>query len=252
MLKKVVALVLLTVLLAGSLSAMAALRPGDSGNQVAAVQQRLKTLGYYDGVVDGKFGDDTYKAVWWYQKNNGLKVDAIVGTATMAKLFPPTPVDVTKPPSGARPRMAMGSRGAWVSYLQARLKVLGYYTGRVDGVFGAGTRNAVIELQDNNAIAKDGVVGSRTGKLIFSEHVIGKSARDTAGGHSKLRIKFGDQGEYVTQIQSRLKALGYFDGKVDGKFGYYTFVRVRWFQKAYDLKVDGVVGPATWAALFPG
>lgn len=252
MLKRLTALALLLTLLLGALSVSAAVRPGDRGDQVAAIQQRLKNLNYFKGEVDGVYGDDTYHAVWWFQKNNGLKVDAVVGSATMAKLFPPSAeAPVASKPSGTMPRMAVGSRGAWVSYLQQRLKVLGYYTGRVDGVFGEGTRRAIVELQDNNAIAKDGVVGSRTGKLLFSENVIGKSARDTFSGHSKLRIKFGDRGEYVTRLQQRLKELGYFDGKVDGHFGYYTFVRVRWFQKAYSLKVDGVVGPATWGTLFP-
>ena len=40
-----------------------------------------------------------------------------------------------------------GSKGSDVKEVQRRLKLWGYYTGSVDGVFGAGTRAAVISFQ---------------------------------------------------------------------------------------------------------
>ena len=59
---------------------------GSRSSQVALVQQKLKQYGYLDGEVDGVFGRDTYNAVVWFQKKNGLTADGVVGSATAAAL----------------------------------------------------------------------------------------------------------------------------------------------------------------------
>ena len=50
--------------------------------------------------------------------------------------------------------------------VQRRLKKWGYYNGSVDGVFGAGTRAAVIAFQKKNGLTADGVVGKATYKAL--------------------------------------------------------------------------------------
>lgn len=62
-------------------------------------------------------------------------------------------------------------------------------------------------------------------------------------------LRRGAAGEAVREVQQRLKGWGYYDGAVDGKFGPQTEKAVRFFQQRNGLAVDGVVGPATWAAL---
>ena len=59
---------------------------GDKGDQVALVQQTLKQYGYFSGAVAGVFGKQTYDAVVWFQRKNGLKVDGVVGESTAAAL----------------------------------------------------------------------------------------------------------------------------------------------------------------------
>lgn len=61
--------------------------------------------------------------------------------------------------------------------------------------------------------------------------------------------KKGSSGAVVTQIQTKLKAWGYYTGAVDGIFGSGTEKAVRWFQSANGLTVDGKVGTQTLAAL---
>ena len=59
---------------------------GSRGAQVTLIQQKLKQYGYFDGTVDGTFGRDTYNAVVWFQKKNGLTADGAVGPSTAAAL----------------------------------------------------------------------------------------------------------------------------------------------------------------------
>ena len=59
-----------------------------------------------------------------------------------------------------------GSKGNEVKEVQRRLKLWGYYNGSVDGVFGAGTRSAVIAFQKKNGLKADGVVGQATYKAL--------------------------------------------------------------------------------------
>lgn len=59
---------------------------GSRGDQVRLVQQKLRQYGYMDGAADGVFGKETYDAVVWFQRKNGLTVDGVVGSATAAAL----------------------------------------------------------------------------------------------------------------------------------------------------------------------
>ena len=59
---------------------------GDKGAQVRQIQQKLMDYGYFSGTVDGVFGKETYDAVVWFQRKNGLKVDGVVGPRTAAGL----------------------------------------------------------------------------------------------------------------------------------------------------------------------
>ena len=56
--------------------------------------------------------------------------------------------------------LRQGSKGSAVSDLQQLLQSKGFYTGKIDGDFGAGTTNAVLKFQKANGLVTDGIVGS--------------------------------------------------------------------------------------------
>ncbi len=58
------------------------LKKGDTGSDVEKVQSRLRQWGYYQGAVDGIYGQDTKDAVILFQKRNGITADGVVGPAT--------------------------------------------------------------------------------------------------------------------------------------------------------------------------
>lgn len=62
--------------------------------------------------------------------------------------------------------LRQGSKGSEVKEVQRRLKLWGYYNGSVDGIFGAGTRSAVVLFQKKNGLTADGVVGKATYKAL--------------------------------------------------------------------------------------
>ncbi|BBH65608.1 peptidoglycan-binding protein [Actinoplanes sp. OR16] len=66
------------------------------------------------------------------------------------------------------------------------------------------------------------------------------------------KLKSGAEGAEVLALQTRLAELGYWNGKVDGKFGGTTQQAVFALQKAAKLGRDGVVGPKTQQALDRG
>lgn len=61
-----------------------------------------------------------------------------------------------------------GSTGSRVKELQQRLKDLGFNPGPMDGVFGTGTKEAVISFQKYHGLDADGVVGPGTWKVLTS------------------------------------------------------------------------------------
>ena len=58
--------------------------------------------------------------------------------------------------------LKQGSSGSTVRTLQQKLKNWGYYTGAVDGVYGAKTKAAVISFQKKNGLVADGIAGAKT------------------------------------------------------------------------------------------
>lgn len=58
------------------------LRPDAEGPAVAQLQRELRDLNYYDGEIDGGYGEQTQAAVMAFQRDQQLEVDAIVGNST--------------------------------------------------------------------------------------------------------------------------------------------------------------------------
>lgn len=77
---------------------------------------------------------------------------------------------------------------------------------------------------------------------------VGLLFASTAGVDAASSLKVGDSGPAVVEMQERLVVHGY-KVVVDGDFGPKTEVKLKAFQAAKNLGVDGVAGPRTMAAL---
>ena len=134
----------------------------------------------------------------------------------------------------AEPVLKKGSNDPAVRDLQEALKALGYDPGPIDGVFGENTDSAVRKFQQAREIPVDGIVGRVTWINI-----------DEAD-QSEPVLKVGSTGLPVRRLQSRMSAVGFDTGGVDGRFGTNTEAAFKKLQQDFHLSVDAVVGPQTW------
>ena len=148
-------------------SDMPLLHTGSRGDAVRTLQEKLNSLGYNSGAVDGIFGANTRAAVLAFQRANGLVADGYVGKLTWGKLGVTMSSASPVVANTSMPLICMGSRGDAVRTLQEKLNSLGYNSGAVDGIFGVNTRAAVLSYQKANGLVADGYVGKLTwGKLL--------------------------------------------------------------------------------------
>ena len=108
------------------------LQYGDHGDDVLALQTRLKDLQYYSGNLSGRYREGTRKAVETFQADFGLDQTGVADLRTLSILFSMT----------HRP-LRFGSTGTDVKQLQTQLTELGYYKGKISGNFLESTQKAV-------------------------------------------------------------------------------------------------------------
>ncbi|MCD2348363.1 peptidoglycan recognition protein family protein [Clostridium guangxiense] len=173
----------------------------------------------------------------------------------------------------ACPLLKSGSSGDVVKWIQSRLAI------SADGIFGAGTKQAVASFQKANGLEADGVIGKMTWTKLLgianqnnSEGNTSNNtpAQNSSGDVAELQtilnkdryshlvvnnypgvdtiaacplLQVGSSGEVVKWVQKKLGI------NADGAFGNATKQAVINFQKANGLGADGAVGKMTWTKL---
>ena len=162
--------------------------------------------------------------------------------------------EIVTPAQNETPVLYVGCRGGAVKRAQERLSVHGYActNGGADGIFGYGTRAAVMAFQRSRNLTEDGIIGENTWAALLKEPT---QAADDAPDVSALpMLSEGSHGTYVQKAQKRLIDKGFSCGSygADGWFGAGTRAAVIYFQQVNGLSADGIIGPLTWAKLIGG
>ncbi len=200
------------------------LKVGSTGLDVQTIQTYLKRIRQnYPAIpvitdAAGTFGDSTRAAVTKFQSIFGLAADGIVGKSTWYKLsslytavtrlaeLNSEGINLgigTVPPAAV---LRQGSRGQDVITLQYLLDVISEYYPDIpavtqDGIFGAGTKQAVTAFQSRMGLTPDGIVGLATWNALYRTYQgIGQNvpspnpdpAPDTGGGSFAYTVKSGD------------------------------------------------------------
>lgn len=231
---------------------------GSQGEDVKALQTRLRKLGYLSASADGSYGANTVAAVTAFQQVNGLKADGKAGTKTLNLIYlsttsavdaTPVPQATIKPGADGEDITTTGyttlrlkDEGEAVRKLQQALKDIGLYSGRVDGVYGSGTVTAVTSFQTVMNLKVDGVAGPATQRALYN----------TGGGSIEYAtLRPGDSSSAVKNMQYTLYELGYYDDTISGYYGSTTKDAVQAFQSRNKVSpVDGIAGSKTLKALY--
>ncbi|MCE5342008.1 MAG: peptidoglycan-binding protein, partial [Eubacteriales bacterium] len=219
------------------------IQSGSRGSMVLSLQTRLVELGYYSSRLDGVYLEDDISAVRAFQKANSLTVDGKAGYQTQSVLYSAAAVRGDVGLTTLSTSLRYGDSGADVTTLQNRLIELGYLVGTADGKFGVSTKTALVAFQTANNLVRDGVAGSETQSILFSNAAVKNTVTTTA------TLKQGTISETVRDMQKRLITLGYLTGTADGVFGSKTTLALLSFQKQNGLSADGVAGSQTLAKL---
>lgn len=211
---------------------------GDSNDVVRQLQQRLATQYALD--VTGTYDNTTDQYVRAYQTANSITANGIVGPITWNKLFP-----ILKMGRGTKDQV----RALQMLLYRQKHGLL------IDGVFGSGTQAAVKAYQTLRNLTSDGIVGANTwASLCLATPPAGNTLYFGTGGSSSgsnTIYRQGDTGTAVHQIKRRMAVENMFAGTVDATFDAELTYAVKVFQASEDVRVDGLVGPATWSLLFP-
>lgn len=245
-----------TVSASGDAEEYLLLKQGTSGVEVRKLQGRLAELGYYAGGVDGIYGETTASAVKAFQRANGLSGDGQAGVQTQSKLYSSSARYASSPVATANPdatrTLTLGMTGNDVYALQERLIELRYLSGVADGVFGTETQAALIAFQKNNGLTADGNAGSSTLKKLAGSCKAATRTTPTPVPSGTVTLREGDEGENVYILQAYLFELGYYTGRIDGRFSAETTEAVKAFQRANGLTADGIAGKGTQSKLTSG
>ena len=152
------------------------------------------------------------------------------------------------------PYLQSGATGKNVAVLQEALKELEFYSGALDGAFGASTVAALKAFQKKNNLKQDGVASPEVQKLIFEGRPLNARGKKTDVKIlpliSGVEMKLNDKGDAVTDLQNRLRSLGFYTGASTGVYDSATQKAVKKFQQGHNLYVDGVAGKKTQLLLY--
>ncbi|HXH04545.1 MAG TPA: peptidoglycan-binding domain-containing protein [Candidatus Competibacteraceae bacterium] len=177
-------------------------------------QSRLQTLGYDPGTADGRIGDKTRNAIRAFQKASGQNPSGNLDDNLLLALSQAK--NAARSGDAALPTAADDIR---VRSVQIRLAVLGYQPGAPDGKLDNDTRNAIRAFQKKQGLKASGEITPELSARLEKES--------------------------VRLAQTRLKAMGYRIGRVDGLMGSATRNALKSFQQRASLPATGTLSDAT-------
>ncbi|MEA5551569.1 peptidoglycan-binding protein [Anabaena cylindrica UHCC 0172] len=196
------------------------LTKGDEGEDVIILQERLRMAGFYYGNATGIFGPITEEGVKRFQQAYKLKVDGVVGAATLAKL---TPIDTasaeaTSKKAVNRDQLSLGDRGEAVRILQEHLIKAGYLQGPPNGYYGSYTADAISRFQKAHRLDMNSIADTTTRMKL---HSLAKTSP---------KSDFS-----ILEIQMRLQEKGFYKGQLNGMMADDTKKAIKRAQEFYGI-----------------
>ncbi len=122
---------------------------------------------------------------WWAKRSKSLlAIEILLFSTTPLLITSTTVVSIAAPQKIAqvnpgnsinRPILKVGSQGERVAELQAALKLLGFYSGAVDGTYSENTASAVTRFKQAAGLNPDGIVDASTWQRLFPNQPVAAS-----------------------------------------------------------------------------
>ncbi len=253
---------------------------GNRGNNVQILQIELNRIAdNYPAIPkisnpNGTFGIETENAVKKFQEVFALPVTGVVDKSTWYKIkryytgvkglsdLASEGITLEEATVPFTTQLAEGNSGVDVKTLQYYLSIIAYFNSDLqpvplDGVFGAGTVDAVRRFQAFYGLPVTGIVNTETWNTIdkiYSETVAALPP-GYEGNNAKLYPGYfltkGTRGQNITDLQTYLNLIGKNIPEIPqvpitGYFGDQTENAVSTFQRLFGIPVSGEVGPVTW------
>jgi len=244
------------------------LRPGDRGDAIVELQQRLNELGFYKGGIDADYGEGTQAAVTAFQREKGIKADGIAGSVTQALLFADLDTQGIAQPTVSPSTEPTASPAFNADSTEAEA-VYPYQT----------TTSASINMRKSASLSAMRLLTVPTGATIqvlsTSGDFLKAQYKDYTGYVLALYVNIPEQylegrvlpititarqnyetlavgtiGDKVRTLQQALTELGYYQGAIDASFGPGTLTSLKAFQEENKLRPTGIALPELQELLY--
>ena len=243
----------------------AEIRSGSMGPAVEKLQARLKELGYYTGAVDGTAGQGTLKAIKDFQKKNDLRQANVADVITLALLYSnqalpaktvktaatPTPIPTAIPASTA-------ATFPFSTYTTDSVNLRKSASTNAQRITTVPKGAEIVVLSITGDFLKVTYNGS-TGYLVSEyayvppQYAPGKAlAADADAQRNYPYLQSGSSGKDVTVLQDALHELGFYDHTASGTYDADTISAMKAFQKANNIRQDGMASPEVQKLIFEG
>ncbi|MFH0763294.1 MAG: peptidoglycan-binding protein, partial [Candidatus Omnitrophota bacterium] len=136
----------------------------------------LKDAGFYFGSADGFMGTQTRRAIMNFQRKKGLQATGKINQLTLLALNResqlPKAGAVAQEEQAASPEKseppAKKQQVLTIRQIQAALAKANLYKGKIDGVMGPKTKEAVKAFQRSRSLKADGAAGVKTQEALSS------------------------------------------------------------------------------------
>jgi len=177
--------------------------------RIAQIQHALKNFGYDPGAIDGNLGKNTRKAIKEFQTAKGISPTGKIDSRTYFELSENSKV---------------GTKETKTVVLAEKQKADLEFKSIIQ-------ENSVSEENKTIENPPETVVQLQPKAAIQNNKFVEKNKTD-----KKVDLKY---------LQSVLKRLGFYKGKIDGIAGKNTRLAIKKYQKTRNLKADGILGNKT-------
>lgn len=192
-----------------------------------------------------------------------MKIHGVLIVAMLAGGMPAAMAQTTQPGASLIYSQLISPQGKRA--VQKRLSKLGFHTGGTNGNWGPDSETALKEFQQSHGLQVTGELNEATVKTLnlnFQDLLDGQdtqgqethnSSANNATGNSRVASQPINMNNLsrrtVYAVQSRLRALNFYPGQVDGVWGEDTQKALMQFQQGHALQPTGQLNPPTVSAL---